>query len=209
METLITSGQKKQFLRFTEDAAEKVLEQIDIGQDGMQRLIERGDDFQKHLIGSIREFFIANQLGSETYHLSIDYRQSLADMIASGHYDWKNDDINKKNFPVEGSEVVEVDALLIHLNRSINPDNTLKELDRMGYRPATLPELLAFGRQHPELQRQFPIIALGSVWQSPDGVCRVACLDGRDGGRDLRLFWFGTGLGWVGHCRFLAVRKSR
>jgi len=78
METLITPRQKKQYLRFAEDAAEKALEQLNIRPEGIQRLIERGDDFQKHLIGSIREFFTANQLANASYHLTIDYRQSLA-----------------------------------------------------------------------------------------------------------------------------------
>jgi hypothetical protein len=38
----------------------------------------------------------------------------------------------------------------------------------MGYRPAELSELLAFGENYPEVQRKFPVIAFGSIWRRWD-----------------------------------------
>ena len=46
--TSITDGQRKQYRRFVEDAADKVLAEARIDKDGLQKLIENGDEFQSH-----------------------------------------------------------------------------------------------------------------------------------------------------------------
>ncbi len=76
----------------------------------------------------------------------------------------------------------------------------------MGYRPATLPELLALGKQYPEFQRWFPIIALGSVWRGQGGVRLAPCLSENAGKRGLGLDSFD--FVWGAFCCFLAVPKS-
>lgn len=138
--------------------------------------------------------------------LTVDYGQTLDAMIAAGRYDWKNDDITAKHFPVQGEGQAEVEITLVHIGRDMSTDNVLKELDTRGLRPAKIEELLALGASQPELQRQFPIIALGSIGRCPHGRRRVAYL-GRDGAkRCLRLLWCEDV--WRGICRFAAVRKS-
>lgn len=74
-----------------------------------------------------------------------------------------------------------------------------------GKRPATLRELLAFGEANPELQREFPIIALGSVWVYRRGDRRVVCLGRYGSERRLRLDWYEYC--WLACCRFLIVGK--
>ena len=59
----------------------------------------------------------------------------------------------------------------------------------MGYRPAELHELLAFGEKYPKLELEFPIVALGSVWPGWNCVGFVPCLDGRGSKRHLDLHW--------------------
>ncbi len=137
------------------------------------------------------------------YHLVVDYTQSIQQMIAAGHYNWVNSDI-EKNFSVQGSGRVELETELIHLNCFIGSDEALKELDRLGYRAAIAEELLAFGATYPEKQREFPIVALGTA-RLVGGYRRVLCLWYVRSGRDLDLYWFGGG--WGDSYRFLAVRK--
>jgi hypothetical protein len=140
-----------------------------------------------------------------TYHITVDYQRSLTEMIASGHYDDKHENINEKNFPVQGTGRVKQEVFLIHFNCAMASGLVPRELDQIGYRPATLVELLAFGQKYPELQRKFPIIAIGSIWRSPEGNPNVPCLDEADGERFLALTW---NLGeWFPDCRFLAVKK--
>jgi len=139
------------------------------------------------------------------YPVTIDHDQTLEQMIAAGRYDWKNGDINAKHFPLTGTGRVEVTLELIHLNRVINTNDALKEIDQRGYRPATIAELLALGASQPELQRQFPIIALGSVWRHPLGDRVVAYLHKSVSKRRLNLCWISDVWGEV--CRFLVVRN--
>ncbi|MBU4315415.1 hypothetical protein KJ673_03345, partial [Patescibacteria group bacterium] len=72
-------------------------------------------------------------------------------------------------------------------------------------RPGKIEELLAFGATYPEVQRQFPIICLGSSWVDRGGRRHAPFLSGYGSGRELRLGWCGSV--WDGYCRFLAVRK--
>ncbi|MFH1990409.1 MAG: hypothetical protein ABIJ19_00960 [Patescibacteria group bacterium] len=81
----------------------------------------------------------------------------------------------------------------------------LSELDKMGLRPVTLKELLALGEGFPNLQREFPIIALGSVWDS-DNFRHCPRLGGDTSERILFLSWI-TGRWWGDGYRFAAVRK--
>lgn len=153
------------------------------------------DTLQSFLRGEIAEFF----------PISIDYAMSLADMIATCKLDWVNNDITQEHFQITGNGTVELTSGLIHYARPMSTDNILMDLDRRGYRPATLPELLAFGAKFPEKQREFPIVALASVCRLSYGNRYVACLDGGASGRYLRLYYLEHA--WSSHCRFLAVRK--
>lgn len=140
----------------------------------------------------------------EIFAITVNYRQSLEKMIEAGRYDWKNSDINSKNFPIEKGNAVELEAQLIHFGKSISSDVVLPLLDTNDFRPATIAELLAFGAKYHEKQKEFPIVALSSV-SLVGGYRSVACLDCVGGGRRLGLSWFDRD--WPGRFRFLAVRK--
>jgi hypothetical protein len=130
---------------------------------------------------------------------------TLTDRIARGRYDWVNSDITEEHFPTSVPADYDVEYKLFHFNHTISSDDAIKEMEKEGFRPGTLVELLALGETNPELQKQFPIVALGSTWQSPRGHRYVPCLYWGGSGRGLGLRWFG--IDWVDVCRFLAVRK--
>lgn len=141
----------------------------------------------------------------DIFIVTVDYALSLAAMIAAGKYDWANEDIAQRNFPLRGEGKVEVGLRLVHLDREMSTEAVLAELDQRGLRPATLAELLAFGAKYPEEQRKYPIVALGSVWACPRGGRFVPCLY-RDGSeRDLRLRYDDDV--WRESYRFLAASK--
>ncbi|MBI1956993.1 MAG: hypothetical protein HYS44_00845 [Candidatus Niyogibacteria bacterium] len=160
------------------------------------------------LLDQFVEIMAGTQRGtndSNLHSVTVNYGLSLAEMIAAGHYDWVNNDITAKRFPVKGEGVVNVEIQLVHLNCTMESDDILRELDTMGLRPATIEELLAFGAKYPDIQCEFPIVALGSVCRRVLGHRRVPCLGWNGAGRRLGLYWFG--LRWSGGCRFAAVRK--
>lgn len=71
--TSVTEGQKKQFKRFVEDTAERALKEVGLDKDSIQKLIERGDEFQSHIITGIREFSVNNQFADEEVKSSYGY----------------------------------------------------------------------------------------------------------------------------------------
>lgn len=158
----------------------------------------------KTLADKVAEILVGKR-EADTYPVTIDYGKSVEEMIEAGHYDWVHPNINVTNFPVSDTGVVEVNLELVHLGRSVSSEVVLAHLEANGLRPATFAESLAFGVTYPEIQRQFPVVVLGSSWGVSvglrDGPYLVRC----HRGRGLYLDWCEGG--WDDICRFLALRK--
>lgn len=76
METLITTvtdGQKKQVKRFAEDAVDRAIAEGLLDKDGIQKLIENGDEFQARIITGIKELSVSNQFAEEEVESSYAY----------------------------------------------------------------------------------------------------------------------------------------
>lgn len=142
---------------------------------------------------------------SNVHRVTVDRDKKLKAMVEAGRYDWTNSNITDKHFPVEGSGTVDVGIELVHYNRFMSEDDVRQDFDARGLRPATIEELLALGASKPDLQRKYPIIGLGSVWQDLAGYRFCPYLGGFGSGRDLGLSWIE--FDWGGLCRFVAVRK--
>lgn len=140
-------------------------------------------------------------------HLVVDYSRPIKDGIKAGKYDYINENITEKHFPVSKDEHgrKEQTFTLYHFGNGVESDYAIAQMEKDGKRPATLRELLAFGEANPELQRQFSIIALGSVWVGRSGDNYFAYLGSGSDGRGLGLSWYSSG--WGDRCRFLAVGK--
>lgn len=149
---------------------------------------------------------VAQPVPGDAFVVSIDYNQPLADMIGAGKYDWVNDNITAKRFPIKGTGVVERKLKLWHLDREIIESSEVERLIRAaGQEPSPIEDLLAFGAKFPDKQCEYPIIALGSSAQV-NGDRRVPYL-GRSGTRrTLRLTWHDDR--WHRRCRFLAREVS-
>ncbi len=123
--------------------------------------------------------------------------KTLKQLIDSKKFDWVNSDI-EKNFKLE--KVRNLEYKLFHFDKYISSENTIKEMEKDGYIPANLTELLSWKDWN---GKDF-VVALGSV-AGVGGDRRVACLRRDDSGRRLDLGWFDAG--WGGSVRFLAVRN--
>ena len=133
--------------------------------------------------------------------LTANYDRSVEDAVKAGKYDWSNDNITTNNFPSKRTGTADTEIILVKFERDMESGDVVKQLDKQGLRPAELPELLAFGEKYPDVQRDFPVVALGSVLQILVGDRPAPCLDGHSGRRNLCLFWWGS------FYRFAAVRK--
>lgn len=145
-------------------------------------------------------------ISKSSYDVVVDYSRTLAEMVEVGKYDFVNDDITAEHFAVEGEGKHKVAVTLFHFNRYIESDEVIAEMDRQGFRPDNIEELLALGEQHPELQRMFLIVGLGSVWLNSNGKRNVPSLyENSNCNRGLDLPWFDYG--WGGDYRFAGARK--
>ena len=134
----------------------------------------------------IAKLLVAN-LG-EVYPLDV-FGHSINDLVKQGNYGWSNSDINDGNF--QADEMHQAEVILKHFDKDMSTEAVLKALDADGLRPATMSELLEFSSRYPELQKQFPIVALGSFWQGPGGRRCVGYLYYFGGPRELSLLWVG------------------
>lgn len=187
----------------------EVIGQKEIPGEQLQELIGSGllSDLLDADIGAIdrNEFRkICGLKPKNIFSVSVNYDRSVEDGIKAGEYVWVNDDITQEHFPTKRSGTAEIDVELVYFGDDVGVDEAFAGLDRKGLRPAELHELLALGEKFPDLQSKFPIIALGSVLQSPTGGRGCPCLDRGGSGRGLNVGWLG---GWFGSCRFAAVRK--
>ncbi|MFA5942353.1 MAG: hypothetical protein WC798_01635 [Candidatus Paceibacterota bacterium] len=165
---------------------------------------------QRFLAGN-SEVVEKNLAISEVFRLTVDYGKSFEQMIAAGDYDWKNDDITAKRFPIEGEGIAEFEARYFHSNRNISSEDAVKEIESADaenpWMPAKIEHVLSHGATFPEEQRKFPIIGLGSV-AGVVGSRSVPCLFGDGSERRLDLGWWRSGCGvWGSRFRSLAVRK--
>src|SRR5438477_11004884 len=98
------------------------------------------------------------------YPFTIDYGQTLDEMIAAGGYDSVDDGITVEHFPITGAGQVTVQLVLVH------PGVFESQSGAQGLQPAKLEHLLAYGAQlahgAPYWERHDPhlVVALGSAW---------------------------------------------
>ncbi len=138
--------------------------------------------------------------------LFVDYAKPLSEMIQAGHYGYVNSDITEKHFSVNRRPNAKVEMKVFHFNQAMESDQVISEMAKQGYRPAELPEALAYAKANPDEQRKYLIVILGSVWRHWYGGRSVPYLHEWLGERNLCLGWFAGE--WSSDCRFLAVRKS-
>ncbi len=101
---------------------------------------------------------------TDTFTILVDETKMVEELVFEGKYDRSNSDVVSKNFPCPKNGTKDnKNIVLFHFGKMMTSEQVIAKMDREGYRPATVHELLALGACHPDLQRQFPIIALGSV----------------------------------------------
>lgn len=166
-----------------------------------------------NLIDSLaKQLVTVGAMQRNAYVVLVNYDLPHQKQIETGKFDWITNYDNKlirKNstehlVPVPNGEI-EQRLTLLHLDRYAKTKEVLAEMEKLNLRPTSSHETLAFAAAHPDVQRKFPLIGLGSVWVDSDGyrvslyLCRFS--DKRDLG--LRLY----GREWRDRCHFLAIRK--
>ena len=151
----------------------------------------------------------------------VDYRRTFDQMVRAGNYGHVLGSINGNKFPIrplhsglaemDGSPYrqiapIKTEVILVHLNQAVSTNTALGQMDRLGLEGSPIEEILAVGEKYPDLQRKFPIVGLGSIWQSEAGQPRYCPL--LYVGANIRLLSIDRiDFKCFPRCRFLARRK--
>ncbi|MBI2628091.1 MAG: hypothetical protein HYW71_01480 [Candidatus Niyogibacteria bacterium] len=149
----------------------------------------------------------AGNINSFSVSLPVNYRRSVKDAVKAGHYDSIDSNIISHIFSTQRKGTAKVTMEFFCFGRDISTNEALSKLNKRGFRPTELHELLAFGENYPELQGDFLIVAL-SIWKSPNGLRYAPCLDRRGSTRFLDLCCADGDEVWDKSCWFAAVRKK-
>jgi hypothetical protein len=141
--------------------------------------------------------------------LSVDHSKPLRARIAAGRYTDLSKGILSES-PSRKNGRREYEARIFHFDEIISSQGAKKKIEqadkRLPWKVAPVDQLVALGNLLPHLQRQFPIVALGTVFKKGP-VPQVACLHHGDGlKRYIVLRWIGDD--WCGDFAFLAIRAK-
>ena len=99
-----------------------------------------------------------------TFKIEVDGAKSFQELIEKAKFDWINPDVNEKNFPIKQKTKHIVTIKLFNFNRFISSEEVIKNIKKNGFRPAFIEELIVLATNYPDLQKKFPVVALGSMW---------------------------------------------
>lgn len=134
--------------------------------------------------------------------ISIDHRMSMAALVRLGRYTGLSKAVLLAPRMKE-RKAAQYEVRIFHFDEIIGSKEARKRIEKAGWNVATIEQLLALGALLPHLQRQFPIVALGTTWKG--AIPRAACLHHGDGlKRYVVLRWIGDD--WCGDFAFMAVR---
>lgn len=203
MKTTLTSGNLTKFLELLDQkGVTPELFQHRLSNGVLSDIFDPSATFQNR--DQWRNAFGLRPIVPEAIILNIDYSMSIEEMVATGRYDWVNSDLTTKRFPIKGGGTEDVEAKIFHFDRSISSEEAKRLIEEAGWEVAKTEHLLAFGAKHPDEQRKFPIVALGSVGKV-NGNRNVPYLSRNDSKRNLNLNWWDND--WNSNYRFLAVRN--
>ncbi len=200
--TTLSAGQRANFLAAGVKALGLIADEL--GAELCKNWTHNGETLQKTFLNALRP---PAAPATDSYPVAVPYKgnATIKELLAAGKYDWTNDDITDAHFPQEREGDESMNIELVHLNRNLSTKKALAKLDKQGMRPANAAELLAFGAKYPQMQRRFPIVALGQQWRRRVGYDDVVCLYENGDKRFAYLDWIEYG--WYVYHRFAAVRK--
>jgi len=131
--------------------------------------------------------------------------RTTEELVLAGNYNYTNSYVNPINFPVRQTKRGMRKIVLLKFDRETSSEEVIVEAAKQGLERPVYEDALYFGVEHPEVQREQPVVFLHEPWRSPDGFLYVLCLWSNAGGRKLNLDWFG--IRWHRYYRFAFVRK--
>lgn len=131
--------------------------------------------------------------------------RTTEELVRDGNYNYANSNVNSANFPIRSMRRGVRNIVLLEFDRDPTSAEVLVEAAKQGLERPVYEDALYFGVEHPEVQRDRPVVFLHEPWRDSDGGLDVLDLWCLAGNRKLGLNYFGSR--WGRDYRFAFVRK--
>jgi hypothetical protein len=128
--------------------------------------------------------------GVARYRITRRGARSTEQLVEAGGYGYAHSCVTSGNFPVRGSAGRPADLVLVAFDREVMAAEALAEAERLGLERPAYEDALHFGAEHPDAQREHPIVFLHDPWVGFFGRRDVLCLWCNAGRRELGLAGF-------------------
>jgi hypothetical protein len=99
------------------------------------------------------------------YQITVNYDTPIEELVVGVDYAWHEPgDINSEHFPSTEKGEIQMDIYLVSFDHHTTIEESIKEINNQGLRPATLKELLSLEKAYRFVLRASSIYALGSEW---------------------------------------------
>lgn len=167
-----------------------------------QLIIEAGGLFQSKVGEVINQ--ILSYLDT-SFQISVNYDLSLDEALKMCQFDYGDSNITDLQFPNDKSGIVNTEIFIINFNERLDSSDVLPAIKNLGLKPANLRQLLALAAAYPQLQKEYPIAGLGSIWKPGHERWFVPHIGLDRGKREVRLKRYSSP--WSETRRFAAVRS--
>jgi hypothetical protein len=140
-----------------------------------------------------------------SYRITRGDGRSTEELVAAGKYGYAHSCLMSENFPArhfEGQRVREI--ILLEFDRDVTSAEAIAEAAAVGLERPMYEDALYFGIEHPDVQRDRPVVFLHDPWSGYFGRRDVLCLWSNAGRRELGLEGFDER--WSTNYRFAFVR---
>jgi hypothetical protein len=144
--------------------------------------------------------------GGRVYRITVGDGRSTEALVEAGSYGYAHSCVGSESFPARRLDPGGVrEIVLVEFDREVTAAEALAAAARLGLEPPVYEDALHFGIQHPEAQRERPIVFLHDPWLGYFGRRDVLCLWTNHGRRELGLEGFDDA--FARDYRFAFVRR--
>lgn len=144
-------------------------------------------------------------LPPNTYEVTL--RCDFKKAVEAGKYSQIDEPLPQMKLLAENcQEGARVRVRLFQFDSGVTSEEAIVKMGKAGYYPSKWPRLLALGAEHPDLQRRWSIVALGSALRTPN-LFALLVLNAVEGKRALSPYAEIPNFKWNPKNRFIGSRK--
>ena len=124
------------------------------------------------------------------HRITIGDGRSTEELVEAGRYGYAHSAVISENFPTGAGPTRTRDIVLLAFAREVTATEAMADATRRGLAPPTYEDALYFGIEHPDVQREAPVVFLHEPWVGYFGRRDVLLLWDNAGRRELGLEGF-------------------